>query len=53
MYKSDDMLVISGLRLNKVEYIEIVKPYEMTKCVSAFDVGECLQEWQMGGVIRQ
>lgn len=48
MSKSEDMLVIRGQRLKKVEEIETVKPYDMKKCESAFDVGRCLQEWQMG-----
>lgn len=48
MSKFGGMLVICGQHLKKVEDIETVKPYEMKKCESAFDVGECLQEWQMG-----
>lgn len=48
MSKSENLLVICGQRLKKVEDIETVKPYEMKKCESAFDVGRCLQEWQMG-----
>ncbi len=45
---SNGMLYIGGQILKKVENIETVEPYEMKKCLSADNVGECLQEWRMG-----
>ncbi len=44
----DGKLHIGGQTLKKVEDIKIVKPYEMARCESKFDVGKCLQQWRLG-----
>lgn len=41
-------IAILGISLRKVEEIRIVKPYELPKCNSKFDVGKCLQMWRLG-----
>ncbi len=46
--KNGELLSISGLKLRKVEDIDIVPPYVMSQCLSRFDVGKCLQEWRLG-----
>lgn len=45
---TDGELLISGYSLKKVEDIRIVKPYEMPRCGSKYDVGKCLQMWRLG-----
>jgi len=45
---SDGKLTINGKQLEKVEDIETTAPYQMSECVSKFDVGKCLQEWRLG-----
>ena len=44
----DETIVIGGERMQKVEEIEIVAPYEMDECKDKSDVGKCLQEWRLG-----
>ncbi|MDE6549475.1 MAG: hypothetical protein K2L22_10815 [Muribaculaceae bacterium] len=44
----DEHIVICGERMQKVEEIEIVAPYEMDECKDKSDVGKCLQEWRLG-----
>ncbi len=44
----DGHLIISGQKMKKIEELEIVSPYKMTKCDQASDVGKCLQEWRLG-----
>lgn len=46
--ESGGLLTICGQRLRKVEDVDIVAPYEMSECLSRFDVGKCLQEWRLG-----
>lgn len=46
--KTDGKIDINGITLKKVEDIETVTPYEMSKCESKLDVGKCLQEWRLG-----
>lgn len=46
--KSNGAIVILGQSLKKVEDIKTVKPYEMPRCKSKFDVGKCLQMWRLG-----
>lgn len=44
----DCRLIIGDERMQKVEDIEIVAPYEMAECKDKSDVGKCLQEWRLG-----
>ena len=44
----DGRLIIGDERMQKVEDIEIVNPYDMAECKDKSDVGRCLQEWRLG-----
>ena len=39
---------ICGQLMKKVETITIVRPYDMPRCESGYDVGKCLQMWRLG-----
>lgn len=45
---TDGGLNICGHILRKVEDINTVRPYETDQCLSAMDVGKCLQQWRLG-----
>ena len=49
---SDGALCIGGDTLKKVENVDITQPYDMPQATTKFDIGRCLQEWQLGTVVN-
>lgn len=48
----DGTLSINGERLMKVEDIDITQPYDMPYATDKWQIGRCLQEWQLGTVVE-
>lgn len=48
----DGTLSIDGERLMKVEDIDITQPYDMPYATDKWQIGRCLQEWQLGTVVE-
>ena len=48
----DGTLSIDGEQLMKVEDIDITQPYDMPYATDKWQIGRCLQEWQLGTVVE-
>ncbi len=49
---ADGMLSIGGERLAKVEEIVTTQPYDMPYATDKWQIGRCLQEWQLGTTVE-